>query len=62
MKYRGSVSVFKKTGNFVMPPLQFKLTSGSTRAEILKEAREIVSDQMKDEAFSSTTILISKDA
>lgn len=61
MKYRGSISVFKKTGNFVMPPLQFKLTPG-TRAEILKEAREIISDQMKDETFNSTTIVISRDA
>lgn len=62
MKYRGSISVFKKTGNFVMPPLQFKLTPGSTRAEILKEVREIISDQMKDETFNSTTIVISRDA
>lgn len=61
MKYRGSISVFKKSGNFVMPPLQFKLTPGSTRAEILKEAREIISDQMKDETFNSTTIVISSD-
>lgn len=61
MRYHGSISVFKKNGNFMMPPLQFKLTGNSSRAQILKEAREIISEQMREENFNSTTIVISRD-
>lgn len=59
-RYKATISEFRKSGNFLMPPIMHKIggSEGAAKTEILKSVRDRVALIMKTDDVDSINISI----